>query len=152
MHGGCTPDIKRAAKLQALEFARGMLGAELDVHPLDGALLAVRLAAGSVAYWRAQLAETDEPTLTMREGFRMAVNDLSRMSKAAIDAGVAERQVRFAERTAERIALAAEEALTQLLVCPAERARFVHVFAENLRRMEQAPIEGTATVTSGGRR
>jgi hypothetical protein len=73
LHGGCTPDhIKHAALQQAMEFVTGALGHETDVDPLDATLMAVRLAAGAVGYWRHQLAETQQdggrPTDTQIEG------------------------------------------------------------------------------------
>jgi hypothetical protein len=126
-----------------MEFVVGALGAELDVDPLDATLMAVRLAGGAVAYWRHQLAETQEgggkPTTTQIEGFRAAVSDLSRISKTAIDAGAVEKLAEISEQMAEQITLAAEEALTTLRISQTERAQFVAVFVQALSKLEETP-------------
>jgi hypothetical protein len=149
LHGGSTPSHRKAAAAEeALEFARGALGSELDVGPLDALLLAVRLAAGSVAYYRLKLQAVPEGTdvpATLVEGYERSLDRLTRSSKAAVDGGVAERQVRIAERVAERISLAAEEAMAELELAPAQRSRFAEAFGRALTRLEDTPLEGTAT-------
>jgi hypothetical protein len=145
LHGGCTPDhVKHAAREEALDFARNALGAEVADDPLDALLQAVRLASGAVAYWRLQLHEEPDPPERLREGFRLAVLDLAKISKAAVDAGVAERVVKITERMAEQITLAAEEGLAALKLDVAQRTLFARVFAQALERLEGEPIVGQA--------
>lgn len=147
LHGGSTPSgIKAAAAEQAREFAVGMLGHEADVDPLSSALQAVRLAAGATAYYRVQLATLgrDAPDALI-ESYERAIERQARIAKTAVDAGVAERLVRIAERTAEQISLAAEEALAEVGAPPEMRREFAASFGRALARLEEAPIEGTAT-------
>jgi hypothetical protein len=101
------------------------------------------------AFGAGRLGDVETPSPTQIEGYRMAMLDLSRVSKAAIDAGVAERQVRLAERTAELLALAAEEALAAIQLNAERRAEFVRVFAESLRRLEDQPPAGLHVGTVG---
>jgi hypothetical protein len=140
LHGGSTPSHRKAAAAEeALEFARGALGSELDVGPLDALLLAdYRLKLQAVP------EGTDVPA-TLVEGYERSLDRLTRSSKAAVDGGVAERQVRIAERVAERISLAAEEAMAELELAPAQRSRFAEAFGRALTRLEDTPLEGTAT-------
>lgn len=144
MHGGCTPSgIKAAAKEAARDFAVGMLGAEVDVDPLGAMLLSVRLAAGVVAYYRLQIvAEGDAASLAIVEGYERAVANMGKLAKSALDAGVNERLVKIAERTAEKIALAAEEALEAAQIKGDARKVFALTFGRSLARLEEAPLEG----------
>jgi hypothetical protein len=146
LHGGCTPDhIKHAARQEAREFVVGALGHEMDIDPLDAALMAVRLAAGTVAYWRLSISssrdEGNEPTTTQVEGYRLAVLDLSRVSKAAIDGGAADALVELGGRIAERISLAFEEALAGIKLDLEQRADVVRAFSHALVRLEGEPME-----------
>jgi hypothetical protein len=149
LHLGCTPDhVRRAARQEAMEFVVGALGHEMDIDPLDAALMAVRLAAGSAAFWRHRLADGyergEEPTPTQIEGYRAAVTDLGRMSKSAMDAGVAEKLAEITERMAEQIGLAAEEAVAAIHLDAERRTIFVCRFTEALTRLESDSIEGEA--------
>lgn len=47
-------------------------------------------------------------------GYRLVVADLNRFSKAATDAGIAERSINTAERMGEQVALVCEEGLATL--------------------------------------
>jgi hypothetical protein len=146
LHGGCTRDhVKHAARQEAMEFVAGALGWEMDIDPLDATLMAVRLAAGAVGYWRHQLAETQEegagPTNTQIEGFRAAVLDLSRISKTSIDAGAVENLAEISEQMAEQVAAAAEAALATLRIGRVERVEFITVFTQGLRQLEGTSIE-----------
>jgi hypothetical protein len=146
LHGGSTPNgIKHAQREEALDFARYALGAEAANDPLDALLQAVSLASGAVAYWRLQLhSHQDEEGVPeyLQQGFRLAVLDLAKVSKAAIDAGVAEKLVQITERMSEQIVLAAEEALAAIQLDAEQRTIFAQRLAEALRRLEGQPIEG----------
>lgn len=144
LHGGCTPSgIKAAAKEAARDFAVGMLGAEVDVDPLGAMLLSVKLAAGMVAYYRLQMvADGDAVSPALVDGYERANERMGKLAKAALDAGVNERLVKIAERTAERIALAAEEALEAAGIKGEQRKVFAMGFGRSLARLEEAPFEG----------
>jgi hypothetical protein len=131
-----------------------MLGHEIDIDPIDAALMAVRLAAGTTAFWRCQLADGygkgEEPTLMQIEGYRRAVADLSRVSKNAIDAGVVETLVQITERMAEQLSLAAEEMLAALAsagvtLTTEQRTIAAGAYAAAVQRLEDEPRGGQAT-------
>jgi hypothetical protein len=59
----------------------------------------------------------------------------------AIDAGIAEREARMAEREAELIAAAFEEAIAHEAIPSEQRARIVARFAARLTRLEGKTID-----------
>lgn len=145
LHLGNTPVHRRAgARAQALDFAVGALGAQPDIDPLEGVLVAVRLSYGVVDYWRHRLAEPDTDMDRLHEPYSKSLDAFGRMCKLANDAGVAERQVKIVERMAERISLAAEEAMTAIQMEERERPRFIALFSQALSRLEAGTIDGTA--------
>jgi hypothetical protein len=152
LHGGCLPNVvARYEQQAALDFAINALGAEVDDEPLEAMLQAVRLASGTVAYWRRRVHGVEEPSETLTQGYERAILNLSRVAKAAVDAGVAERQVSLVARAAEEIALAAEEALATLPLSVAERTLFASAFGQVLARLEGAAhgVTRWRTVSTG---
>jgi hypothetical protein len=113
-----------------------------------------RLAAGTVTYYRAQLAVLGDTPIAegLRRDYERAVEQLSRVSKTAIDAGVAVRQVELEERLAERLASAAESALVAwakgagVELTAESRTAFARSYARSLAMLEDTDtIEGTAS-------
>lgn len=142
LHGGCSPNAERgAAREEAYEFILGQNGAQAPIEPLDAAVKAVELAHGTVEYWRAELAKAYEaeeaPTPVVVEGYRMALQDLSRMTEAANRAGVADRLVQISERWVDRLALAFEEAAQAMKLDAQTRAVGIAAYRKAL-----APLEG----------
>lgn len=133
--------IRSAARVAALEFARGHFGQELDADPLEGVLMAVRLSYGIVDSWRHKLAI--QVTVEDRQEYARAVEQYARICKLANDAGVSDRQIRILERMAEQLSLAFEEALPSSLV-GSERAASIVRFGQAIARLEAPAIEGTA--------
>jgi hypothetical protein len=136
-----------------MEFCIGQLGAAAPVDSLDAAVRAVELANGVVEYWRVELweaiKEERDPTPTQIEGYRMALNDLARITKLANDAGVADRLAQIDERFAQQLTLAAEEMLAALAkigvtLTNEQRTVAAAAYAGALRRLEGEPIEGEA--------
>ena len=146
--GSTEKHSKTAHEEAALDFAMYALGAEEQIDPLEGQLLAVRLAAGSVAYYRLRLTAygpDKPPPEKLRESYRQAVLDLRACSESAIRGGVAERMVQITERTAERLTAAFEEALAVAgkAIDNALRAKLVETYAAALTRQEAeaVPVE-----------
>jgi hypothetical protein len=65
--------IAHEAQGEALDFARGALGAEASDDPLEAMLQSVRLASGVVTYWRHKLARINAPTRADEEGYERAL-------------------------------------------------------------------------------
>jgi hypothetical protein len=143
-HGGMTPALQaHAAKLAALA-AMPPTGGEIDVNPLDALLYTVRRAAGLALWYRAKLEAASleganpEPWATLEA---KALGDLNRWGKAAVDAGVAERLVRAAEHSAERIGAAVEAMFTAMAAAgveltPDARAAAVRAFTGQIAQLE----------------
>jgi hypothetical protein len=139
-HGGASPGGRKAALREAAAAMMRADVVEVDITPVDGQLYPVRRAAALAMYYRTRLAQMEEATsgwVWWSDREREALADLARWSKLALDAGVAERAVRFAERTGQRISIAFDEAVEPLDLPPAERAGLVERFAHRLTLLEQ---------------
>ena len=128
LHGGATPSGRKAAQREQARQAVELYGLPVETDPHQALLDEVQRTAGHVE-WLGQIVRGLEErqltrgvtkTVEHADGTRVvearaAVNvwlklyqderdRLVRVAKAAIDAGVAERQVRLAEAQAQRIA------------------------------------------------
>jgi hypothetical protein len=152
-HGGNAPQyVKHAAKLAAVARMQ-QDGGEIDVNPLDALLYTVRRASWLAAYYRAQheaqlLAGAEPEPYAGLE--RAALADLNSWAAAAVRAGVAERQVRIAERMGERLSAAFENALGAMVAAGLEitaeqRMAAVRTYAGELARAEGGEIEASGS-------
>jgi hypothetical protein len=116
LHGGATARSLAAAKRRiALRKVTDMLGVPIEIDPAEALIEQVHLAAGNEFFLRHQvqlLQDEGADRMLGLDGVDVRVklwNDererLARMSKLAVDAGIAERQVRI--REAEGAAIAA---------------------------------------------
>lgn len=179
-HGG-TSLVNRlqAAKQEALEISANMvMGLPLDITPMDALLWCVKIAAGEVAYccWRIEQLTHDEAvgnpqSILFREGGRIwqertvhapelhiwiqarhgCLERLARFSKLALDAGVAERQIRLVEQAGEGLATAIRSILDKLELTADQEARAPEVVRFALMELEPgAKAEGLyASVIEG---
>lgn len=147
------------------------VAAELDVTPWEALLKSVRLAAGRSAWVDEQLRvavresttgpnDGEEPAVDPRIRFwlpesRKERTLLARFAKAAIDAGVAERQVRNAELEGQIIAQVIGRVIDRLELNAEQRVHAFDVAHHELAALE-APnqeattVEGTWTAFLGG--
>jgi hypothetical protein len=145
-HGGLFPTVvKHHARLEALSFARGQLGQELDIDPLEGVLVAVKLAYGVVDYWRHLLAEPEADSKRLHEQFGRALMDYTRICDIAIKAGVSERQIKILERTADQLSLLFEDIAAAANATVEQRRAMTEAWVKGLAKLEAPVIEGTAT-------
>lgn len=144
--GNLKGEIKKAAKEEAMEEYLRIMGPAIDVDPMDALLWCVRIAAGEVAYTTHKIELMEEtqalgrPTeITERIGGgkegnyvetkempvalhlwiqvrQNATDRLAKYSKMALDAGVAERQVRVAEQAGDELAMAIRSILDGLVL------------------------------------
>jgi len=138
LHGGASPTHVKAAQRREAERAVESLGLPREVEPHGALVEEVHRAAGHVAWLgevvgqldRNQLVHGITRTVQLPDGSRTvearaAINiwvklyqderdRLVRVAKAAIDAGVAERQVRLAEGQAQQLAQVIRAILTDL--------------------------------------
>lgn len=111
IHGGAAPKAKAAAerrlKEEATAIAVEKFGGRRDIDPASALLEEVHRTAGHVAWLESQIAEghVDIAALTLRgvepsvwmQLYNTERNRLIAVTKAALDAGIAERQVQLAE-------------------------------------------------------
>jgi hypothetical protein len=143
LHGGCMPNVvKRYATIEARE-AIGKWGIELDIDPFEGILASVRMAYGAVAAFKARLKDDSKPDSPEVIAWMAAQKHAAQIAKMAIDAGIAERQVQIAERMAEQIAMAYEDALADEDLSPEQVSRIAAKFSAGLMRLEGEVIEGS---------
>jgi hypothetical protein len=127
---------------------------ELNISPWDALLKSVRVAAGRAAWVDAQLAEAvrrndGESGNPEVKGWLRESRDermmLARVSKAALDAGVAERLVRNTELEGEIVAEVIGRVLDKLGLAPEQR---VIAFDEAHRQLLalEAPSGDASTV------
>jgi hypothetical protein len=160
MHGGNTEEGRRTgAWIVAHAFARA-----LDCTPWEGLLQAVRIAAGRVAFIEHKLsgAEVDrqlEPpdkngiSEAARTEDQQGTNlfywvkqaelwhdKLAKVSKLAIDAGVAERLVRQLELEARIMLRATHRTLDELGFSDDEKQRAVVIMSRNLLALEAEEV------------
>jgi hypothetical protein len=132
------------------------MGLSLDIEPQDALLSCVQRTAGIALFCRQQVDALEHPDLVAKGSHGRpelnvwvraeaeATERLARFSKMALDAGVAERRVRLAERTAQLIAQALEETLQELDLPAAHRARLARTFGTRLMVLEAGDVvEGT---------
>lgn len=150
-HGGNTPDGIKGAARERMEAEGGNMAMGRRVEPIDALLHVVYATAGRVEWLGRQVAaiEAGDMLVDSPRGMELAayakfhgleLDRLARVSKMALDAGVAERRVQMAERTGALIGAAFEDALAEVGtdVLPAEiRALIVRRFVGSLAVIEQ---------------
>jgi hypothetical protein len=109
LHGGNTS----SGEASAAKEAALIMGEALDIEPHEALITCVRIAAGEVAYCSREIAGLEKATEPTAFGAvlniwiktrQVAMAQLAKYSKMALDAGVAERQVQLAERYGEMLA------------------------------------------------
>lgn len=127
------------AWIVAHAFARA-----LEMTPWEGLLWAVRIAAGRVAFCEAKLSTADcdedlEPNGRLIHWVKQAElwhEKLARVSKLAVDAGVAERLVRQVELEASLMLRATTLTLDELGLGEEDRSRALGIMSRNLLALE----------------
>jgi hypothetical protein len=123
----------------------------IPVDPATALLRCVQLAAGQVEYASRQLSLTSDPESADPEHSSLSpwgrvqaegMDRLARFSKMALDAGVAEKQVRIAERHGEELAKVIGAALSELNLTPEQRKLAPEVIRKHL-----TPLESSTSAT-----
>lgn len=153
-HGGTAPNHRASAvKTQAI-----MMGAPLDINPLDGLIWCIKLTAGEVQFCTQQLEllekeEWLEHTMVGKQIHvwakerQKAVDRLAKYCKEALALGIAERAVRLAEQYGTSIARYTRGLLEDLDLTPEQTK-----MAPLLVRKHLALLEGGAPVSDADRR
>lgn len=146
LHGGMAPSGRKAAQRQELQDFLSAAAPLLDVDPIEALLYCVRRQSAVVAWLKVKVAAVDEAGQAADNAWAQfeqeAVGQLARFAKMALDAGVAERRVRMAERTGETLASALEDALAEADLPPAQRLRVARAFSTRLAVLEATSEDG----------
>lgn len=120
------------------------LGMPVQVHPHEALLHMLYIASGHVAYLREAIGETDDlgtfEARVMVELYGEERDRVAKIAKAALDAGVAERQVRIAEEYGEQLyrLLQAIFGDDELALTTAQQQRFPDVARRHLTFIAEA--------------
>jgi hypothetical protein len=143
LHGGMLPNVIRHHARREGEKMALQWGIELDIDPFEGILASVRMAYGAVAAFKARLKADSKPDSPEVIAWMAAQKHAAQIAKMAIDAGIAERQVQIAERMAEQIAMAYEDAIADEDLSPEQVSRIAAKFSAGLMRLEGEVVEGS---------
>lgn len=120
----------------------------VEVEPHHGLIWSVWLAAGDVAFWQNYLKNmpADEITVDVQmevfDQLRKANKEMRQAAKAAMDAGLSERQVQMAERMAGILSRFGKELADQLDLTGAQRKHLPDAINRALVILE-APLSPT---------
>jgi hypothetical protein len=155
LHSGSTRNGRvAAAKEEAVREAVQVMGAPINIDPLEALLWCVRSAAGEAQYASLQVAELEKamqgggkraslhPWIKVRQD---ALERLARFSKMAVDAGVAERLVQVEEAHARLMYRVVACVVADLALSAEQRER-----APQLVRQHLELISGQADEAGGG--
>lgn len=124
-HMGSVPTVAlNAHKQAAVAHARSLAG-EMDISPVEALLWGVRLGAGAVAYWRDLLDREDLPIEVALAVENTYGEERDRMVKTAaicIQAGLAEKRVKIAERQGTMVTAMLEAAMQENGISAAKQA------------------------------
>ena len=169
LHGGLGPGARQQAERIAIErrarSALHRLGQSIEIEPAEALLNLVGEAAANVAYLADEVGGltslTAIPRVTTRAGDVMEGEEyvravvrlyneerdrLARVAKAALDAGITERQVRLAESQGRELARVVVTVLARLELTPEQSAAARVMVAEELRTLAAAPTPTAALI------
>lgn len=146
MHGGAAPAAKAAAQRRLKEEATikaiEKFGGRRDIDPASALLEEVHRTAGHVSWLESQIAEGQvniaevtlrgvEPSVWMQL-YNTERNRLIAVTKAALDAGIAERQVQLAEAQGLMLASVIRAILDDLELSALQRDKAPGVIRQHL--------------------
>jgi len=135
-----THAVKQEAQRRSIEF-----GQPLPVEPTEALLGVLHLSAGHLSWVRDELAATDDKRSFDAQVLLRLWNDerdrVARIAKAALDAGVQERQVRLAERYGETLAALLRAVFydPELALTAAQRDRLPDLLRRHLSGLDEGP-------------
>lgn len=142
-HGGNSPSLVRhAAKQHVRELAQ-----ELEMEPDEAIAWSVRMSAGVVAWLQNQIQNVDEtnpeemallPSLIQSYGEER--DRMARISKLAIDAGIAEREMQLQEQEVAILAQAIRNILAELNLSAEQRALAPGMVRKHLMALPPARV------------
>ncbi len=162
-HGGCTESgMKKAAAILAARTMGAYGAGEVDIEPHEAILWCVRMAAHEVQYIARHMADLAEEVVDAEEQEdpnhfasrklqalmaekAKSMDRLAKYGKMAVDAGVAQHQIRIAEGYGAMLAQLLGAVFEDLQLSPAQRRMAPLIAERRLFELEtQTVVEGTA--------
>lgn len=119
------------------------LGIAIDTDPHDALSQCVAIFAGQVAFLAGRVNAIKDADATaggelapLARALNASTETLARISKMAIDAGVAERQVQLNELVVERLAGAIHAALAEVTLTPDQQAQLQASMSRHLASLD----------------
>jgi hypothetical protein len=143
-HLGNTKNHQVNAVVQETQRRMVKLGMPIEVHPHEALLHMLYLASGHVAWLREEIAATDDlgtfEARVMVELYGEERDRVAKIAKAALDAGVAERQVRMAEEYGDLLYRFIQGIFgdPELALTPTQQERLPDLLRRHLMRLDQA--------------
>jgi hypothetical protein len=140
LHGGSTRTHRVGAEKVQADRVRAKFGAPKKVLPGDALMEMLWIAYGQVYWLQAEIDRLDDTTtleaMALIRAHRDERDRCARVAATALDAGVAERQVRVMEMYAEAIGRLLKGILTDLRLTPAQDKIAPEVVRRNLLAIE----------------
>lgn len=141
-HGGATQSHHQAAVIAEAKKDMVTMGRALDVKPHEALLGLLRATAGHVAWLNAEVGALDsisEPEARQVVSIYGEERDrLARVSKACIDAGLTEADVKLAQETTTQISRAVEQAINSVDgLSRDQRQQFGKTLREELGKLQR---------------
>lgn len=157
-HGGMSPNHLKAAARQEMKH---LLGFEMEMAPIDALMWCIRITAGEVHWLSVKLTQTPqsewlESTIMGKQlnlwarQRHLAIDRLAKYSKWAIDAGIAERQVRIAEMYGETLARLIQGILEELRLTVDQREQAPEIVRRQLALVDQRNLNESKDLLVGG--
>jgi hypothetical protein len=138
-HGGSTPNHMVSAVSEAVTARAVAYGQPLNVDPMTALVTEVHRTAGHIVWLGAELQQHPDPATfearVLLKHYQQEREHLVRVSKAAIDSGVAEREVRLAEGQGRLLADVIFAVLGGLSLSPRQAIDARKIVAQELRRV-----------------
>jgi hypothetical protein len=157
-HGGSTRSHRQAAARKIAQRNIAARTGELNIEPVEALLWMVHLSAGQVKYLGDELNLTGGKSRTTEQLMARRLwaeerDRLARFSKAALDAGVAERHVKLAERVGAAIGEVLHNILyaQELALTKSQKAALPDLLRRHLVPLEQGtPVAPVIDGNGGG--
>ncbi len=144
-HGGSTPNHMVHAVTEAVTARSAAYGEPVAVDPMTALVAEVHRTAGHIAWLGGELQRHPDPAAfearVLLKHYQQEREHLVRVSKAAIDSGVAEREVRLAEDQGRLLTEIIYAVIRSLALTPRQSVEARHVVARELRRVGE--VEAT---------
>jgi hypothetical protein len=136
-HGGSTPNHMTHALSEAVTTRFGAYGSPIPVDPMTALTMEIHRTAGHIEWLSVELQSHQDPSTfearVLMKHYQQERGHLIKASTAAINSGVAEREVKLAEDQGRRLVAVIQSVLSSLSLTPSQLADARRAMATELR-------------------